>query len=487
MGEAARVCLVSAEVTPFAKTGGLGDAVAGLTRYLARAGHDARLIAPLYSSIDTSGRGFEVVEFARDVPVDCGAERLTFSLVSAPLPDGGPRMYFIHCPPLYDRPSIYTGGEDDALRMAFLARAAIEACQRMGWSPQVFHCNDWHAALLPLYLRTHYGWDNLFSATRTLLTIHNIGYQGVFDSGVLGQLDLAEHANLLPREDVAAGRINFLRTGCVYATALSTVSPTHAREIQTAEYGSGLESLLQRRSGDLVGILNGVDTDEWNPATDPLIPHHYDCEDLTGKIRNKEDLLHSIGLGYRPETPLVGIVTRLTKQKGIDLLRQSLPWFLSNHDMQLVAVGSGDREYETMLGHIALSFPGRAYFYRGYNNQLAHWVEAGSDIFLMPSLYEPCGLNQMYSLRYGTVPVVRRTGGLADSVRDYDWLTGQGTGFVFDDYNHEGLGWALGSALETWRHPEAWTSLVRRGMAEDFSWDRQGLLYLDLYRRLAGA
>jgi starch synthase len=480
-----RICLVSAEVTPFAKTGGLGDAVAGLTRYLSRAGHDARLIVPLYSSIDSYKHGFEVVDFARDVPVQCGPHALSFTLVSGQLPNG-PRMYFVHCPPLYDRSSIYTGGADDALRMAFLSRAAIESCQRMGFAPEVFHCNDWHTALLPLYLRTHYGWDRLFEGSRTLLSIHNIGYQGVFGSGAVDEIGLGGHRDMLPQDDLQSGSISFLKTGILCATALSTVSPTHAREIQTAQYGAGLEGLLRRRSGDLVGILNGVDTEDWDPSTDRLIPHPYDVHSLEGKIRNKEDLLHSLGLGYRPETPVVGVVTRLTKQKGIELFRETLPWFLANYDMELVALGSGEREYEDLLGHLAISFPGRAYFYRGYNDKLAHWIEAGSDIFLMPSLYEPCGLNQMYSLKYGTVPVVRRTGGLADSVENYDWVTGQGTGFVFDDFNHEGLGWALGAALETWRHPEAWTSIVRQGMSRDFSWDRQGQLYVDLYRRLAG-
>ena len=479
-----RIALVSAEATPFAKTGGLGDAVSGLTRFLARAGHDPRLFLPLYSSIDTADKGFEVVDYARDVPLQCGPHRLTFNLVTAPLP-GGPPAYFIHCPPLYDRPSIYTGGADDAARMAFLSRAAIECCQRMGWAPDVFHCNDWHTALLPVYLRAHYAWDHLFDASRTLLSIHNIGYQGVFDKAALAEMALVEQSSWLPQEDLADGHINFLKAGIVHATALSTVSPTHAREIQTPEYGSGLDPLLRQRSADLIGILNGVDTEDWDPATDRLIPHHYDASSLEAKWRNKEDLLHSLGLGFRPETPVVGIVTRLTKQKGIDLLRESLPWFLSHYDMQFVAVGSGDRTYEDMLGGIAISHPGRAYFHRGYDNKLAHWVEAGSDIFLMPSLYEPCGLNQMYSLKYGTVPVVRKTGGLADSVSNYNWEHGTGTGFVFEHYTAEGLGWALGAALETWRHPDAWTALVQRGMAEDFSWDKQGQEYIRLYERLA--
>ena len=481
-----RIALVSAEATPFAKTGGLGDAVAGLTRYLARAGHDARLFLPFYSSIEPGGREVLPVDFARDVALDCGGRELRFSLLTVELPPNGPWVYLVHCPALYEGRGIYTGGADDALRMAFLARAALASCQRMGWAPEVVHCNDWHTALLPVYLRTHYAWDRLFTGTRTLLAIHNIGYQGVFGDGVLGELDLAGHRDRFPAEDLQAGRVNFLKTGILRADALATVSPTHAREIQTPEYGAGLDGLLRMRSGDLTGILNGVDYDEWDPAHDPYIARGYGPDSLDDKLENRRALRELAGLPDRPETPVVGIVSRLTKQKGIDLFFEALPWFLAGWDFQLVCLGSGEERYERFFDELQGRFPGKAWFYRGYSNRMAHRIEAGADIFLMPSLYEPCGLNQMYSLRYGTVPVVRRTGGLADSVRGYSWETGEGTGFVFADFNHEGLGWALGSALVTYGHRDAWRRLQRQGMAEDFSWEKQGAKYVDLYRRIVG-
>lgn len=480
-----RICMASAEATPFAKTGGLGDAVAGLTRYLAGAGHDVRLFLPFYGSIATEGRDFTPVEFARDVPVELGPHRYTFSLWTAPLAPGGPAVYFVQCAALYDRPAIYGSLPDEPLRFGLFARAVLESCQRMAWAPQVLHCHDWHAALLPLLRATHYSWDRLFDGARTLLTIHNVGYQGVFDGRAIDELGLAEHRDLVPEEDRRAGRINFLRTGIVHAQALSTVSPRHAQEIQTAEYGSGLEDLLRRRAHDLIGILNGVD-DEWNPATDPLIPSHYTRDDLAGKLECKRVLVTELGLRYRPEVPVLGIVSRLTKQKGIDLLVEVLPELLAQRDVQLVTVGSGDRGYEDFFEKLQRRFPDRAVCYRGYSNELAHRVEAGADLFLMPSLYEPCGLNQMYSLRYGTPPIVRSTGGLADSVEPWRWETGEGTGFVFEHYTAAGLAWAIRAALETWPHPESWTRLVRNGMARDFSWQAQGRHYQDLYRRLVG-
>jgi starch synthase len=480
-----KICLVSAELTPFAKTGGLGDAVAGLARALAAAGHDVRPFLPAYSSMSWQRWGIVPVDFIRDVEIVSGSHRLTFSLATAPLPGGGPPVYFVHCPGLYERKGIYTGQQDDAGRFAFLARAAIESCQRMGFAADVFHANDWHAALLPLYLRTHYEWDALFRSARTLLTIHNVGYQGTFGSDILGDLGLGGHERWLPADDLAAGSFNFLKTGLWLADGLSTVSPRHALEIQTREYGAGLEDLLRARSGALVGILNGVGP-EWDPENDPLLPAHYTREDLRGKAENKRKLLAELGLEARGRTPLLGIVTRLTKQKGIDLFFEVLPALFSQRDVQLVAVGSGEARYERFFAELQERFPRQVVAYRGYSDALAHRVEAAADVFLMPSLYEPCGLNQMYSLKYGTVPVVRATGGLADSVEPYDWRTGEGTGFVFEHYTPEGLAWAIDSALETFKNPAAWLRLQQQGMAKDFSWGRQAERYVEVYARLLG-
>jgi starch synthase len=475
-----KIALVSAELVPFAKSGGLGDAVAGLARQLVRRGHDVRPFLPLYRSIDRTGLDLHEVEFARDVPIRSGPHELRFTLRAGKLPGDGPTVYFIDCPGLYDRKSIYTGDLDDAGRFAFLARASIESCQRMGFGPAVFHVNDWHAALVPLYLRTHYAWDQLFRRSKTLLSIHNVGYQGVFGADVVEDLDLADHRAWLPQIDLAGGKFNFLRAGAQLADALSTVSPRHAREIQTAEYGSGLEGLLRARAGVLFGILNGVDED-WNPATDALLPVRYDADSLDGKLENKRRLIAELGFARGADRPLFGIVSRLTRQKGFDIAFDLLPALLTAHDAQLAVVGSGEARYENYFTELAARLPGRVVFYRGYSNDLAHRVEAAADIFLMPSLYEPCGLNQLYSLRYGTIPVVRATGGLADSVRPYDWKTGEGTGFVFEHFTAEGLAWAIESALATYRDPIAWTRLVRQAMAQDFTWDRQVTQYLELY------
>jgi starch synthase len=394
-------------------------------------------------------------------------------------------VYLIRCPELYDRPSIYSGDNDDAYRFAFLSRAAIECCQRMGWGPHVFHCHDWHTALLPLYLRTIYGWDSLFQSSRTLLTIHNIAYQGVFPASILGDLELAEHSDRFHQEDLAAGVVNFFKTGILYADGLSTVSPTYAREIQEGEYGMGLQNLLRARRDHLVGILNGVDYNEWNPGSDRFIAAPYSALDPSGKRRNKQVLLESLSLAPGTDAPIFGVVSRLTSQKGFDLMFEPLPEMLAATDARLVALGSGEARYEEFFNSLQHRFPGRVCFYRGYNTELSHLIEAGADIFLMPSRFEPCGLNQMYSLKYGTPPLVRRTGGLADSVELFNPLSGEGTGFVFDQFSVDAFRWALSYALETYRDPPSWRQLMQNGMRQDFSWERQGAIYQELYRRLA--
>jgi starch synthase len=301
------------------------------------------------------------------------------------------------------------------------------------------------------------------------------------DLGRLADLGLDRHRRLL---DLSPGVLNFLRHGILYADALTTVSRTYAREIQTPEHGFGLDGLLRARAGQLVGIVNGVDYGEWNPETDPRIPHRYSARDPAGKAAMKGALLQGIGMDDTA-APVVGVVSRLTRQKGFDLAFDVLPELLSSRDLRLVALGSGEERYEELFRRLQEHFPGRAWFYAGFNNDLAHWIEAGADIFLMPSRFEPCGLNQLYSLRYGTPPVVHKTGGLADTVEPFDAATGEGTGFVFEHFDPQGLGWALGQALDIYPHRPAWQRLMQNGMARDFSWDVQGPEYLELYERLA--
>jgi starch synthase len=479
------VCQVAAELTPFAKTGGLGDVAAGLSRYLGRTGHDVRLFLPFYAQIARRGETFVPVDFLQNVPLWMGDRLFHFSVRTCKLPASDVDIYFIDCGELFGHGGIYQGDLADGTRFAFLTRAAFECCQRMGWSPHIVHCHDWHTALAPVYLKTLYSWDSLFHRTRTVLTLHNMGFQGLVDAGSLQRLGLAEHAGWFDRTDLGAGRINFLKTGLLHTDFITAVSRTYAKEIQTAEDGFGLDWLVRGRADHLRGIVNGVDYGEWDPAIDPNLPHHYSAADLTGKREMKQALLQ--GVGMEPtDAPVIGLVSRLTPQKGFDLCFDVLPDLLSRRDCRLVALGSGEDQYEQFFNELSWRFRGRAWYYRGYNEPLSHWIEAGADLFLMPSLFEPCGLNQMYSLRYGTPPIVRRTGGLADTVQLFDSSTGEGTGFLFDHFHAAGLRWALDYALDTYPHRDTWERLQRNGMAQDFSWEVQGKEYVEVYGGLVG-
>ena len=481
-----RIAQISAELAPFAKTGGLADVTAALAAFLHRHGHEVRTFVPLYASVAQKVRDLHPVAGLQRVPLAMGRWPLAFSLWEGAQRDGTP-VSFVHCPALFGRDGLYTEGWDEGIRFAFLTRAALVSCQHLGWSPQVLHCHDWHAALGPLYLRSRYAWDRLFRDTKSVLTLHNVGYQGIFPADRLDDLDLAHERHLFWQEDLQAGRIDFLKTGIVYADLITTVSRTHAEEIQTPEQGFGLDALLRERRGSLLGIANGIDVEEWNPETDPHLPARYRVADPSGKEECKRALLAEAGLdGSRPR-PLVGIVSRLTYQKGIDLLFDVLPPLLAADEIRFVALGSGESKYVEFLRWLVRSYPGRAAFADAYSDPLAHRIEAGADVFLMPSRYEPCGLNQMYSQRYGTIPVVRRTGGLADTVEPYDPERDAGTGFVFDHFTAQGLSWALRWAVHVWRSdPAAWARMRRRGMERDFSWDRQGGIYVEAYERLLG-
>jgi starch synthase len=480
-----KILLVSSEITPFAKTGGLADVSAAISRFLGRTGHDVKPLMPLYRRVESADWPLSEVPGLQDVTLELGPRSFTFSVLSSPLPDSDVDVLFLHCPELFGRDLIYTSDSDEHQRFGLFSRAALAICQRLGWSPDVIHCNDWHTGLLPLYLKAGYSWDELFRNTKTVLTIHNIGYQGTFGAGAVDELGFEDHRHLFHQERLAAGAINLLETGILYADALTTVSETYSREIQTPELGMGLDGLLAARADSLIGIVNGVDYGEWNPADDPLLPHHFDADDLSGKERNKAALLEEFSLAEGAEVPTFGIVSRLTAQKGFELLPDILPVVLRQVDARLVVLGSGEPKLEAYFQWLCDAFPDRVGFYEGYSNELAHLIEAGSDAFLMPSRYEPCGLNQMYSLRYGTVPIVRRTGGLADTVEDYDPVTGEGTGFVFDEFESEALLDAMRRALECYRDRTTWRRIVLNGMARDTSWDRQGRHYVDLYEMLA--
>jgi starch synthase len=479
-----KICLVSSELSPLAKTGGLADVSAALSAFLYNQGHDVRVLIPFYSAIDTTTLDITPVKFLQNLSIRIGNHNLTYSIDVTTLRGKSLKVYLLRCPELYNRPGIYTDRPDEHLRFILLSRVAIEMCQQMHFAPDIVHCHDWHTAMVPLYLQTLYAWDKLFDNTRTVLTIHNIGYQGLFNEAVLHDLGMQDIPEKLHQEDLAAGRINFLKTGVLYADLLTTVSPTYAREILDSGYGMGLQDLLQQRRGSLVGILNGVDVEEWNPKQDPLIPYPYSARGLSGKLKNKLALMKELELDSSDDMPLIGMVTRLTTQKGIELIQNVVPRLLQQRRFALAVLGSGEPRYEQFFVGLQQRHRDRVCFYRGFNNKLAHMIEAGSDMFLMPSRFEPCGLNQMYSLRYGTVPIVRRTGGLADSVQLFDPGTQKGTGVVFNDFDDDALHWALTTALDLYQDKKNWRKLVRNGMARDYSWEHQGQIYVDLFRQI---
>ena len=474
-----RILMVTAEYSPFAKTGGLADMVTGLSRELVAAGHDVRVVLPRYAGSPPAPLALGGIQVS---PVAVAGAHPGYGfqqLARGPGPE--PLVYLVDCPPLFGSGGIYGGGELEARRFALLAHAALRLAEVLDWPPDIIHCHDWHAALVPLLLATGYTASQVLRPANVVLTIHNIGYQGVFAGELVPELGLAMPVGRAP----AAG-INFLREGIVAADALTTVSPTHAVEILTAEYGKGLDALLRQRRNRLVGILNGVDYAAWDPAADPALPGHFTAGDLGGKRACRASLVARSGLALSTDVPLLGMVTRLAEQKGIELAVEALRPLLARRAVQAVVLGQGEARYVAQLRQMGEEFPGHFHYFDAQDESLARLVFAGSDAFLVPSIYEPCGLTQMYALRYGAVPVVRETGGLKDTVRHFDVHAGAGTGSVFKHADAAGLSWAIDEVLAWYRHPATWATVQRNGMAEDFSWRHQAPLYAGLYARLIG-
>ena len=479
------ICAIASEVVPFAKTGGLADVASALSRQLTARGHDVRLFVPFYRQISRLELGATRVESLQGLKIVTGRHEYSVDIWRALLPGSATPVYLVESEALYARPKLYTNDPDEHRRFLVLTRAALECCRRMNFRPHIVHSHDWHAAFAPLWLRSNYRNDPVFAATRSVLTIHNIGYQGGFAAADVGDLDLGDDVYLLHQDDFKAGRINALKHGILHAHAVTTVSPTYAREITTPLYGMGMEQALSSRGQAVRGILNGVDYEEWDPRHDRHLPIHFGPQDLAKKAELKRNFL--LRQNLRPvqgRIPLFGVVSRLTPQKGFDLLMETLPKLLQSHDVRVAVLGNGDERYEKFFAGIAERFRGRAWFFGGYDESLAHWIEGASDVFLMPSQYEPCGLNQMYSLRYGTIPVVRRTGGLADSVLHFDPATGAGTGIVFNDFDATAMKWALDTALQWYAQPQLWERIVQNAMRQDFSWDTQANEYLKLFAEL---
>lgn len=483
------VLYVSSEVAPFAKTGGLADVAGALPKALKDMGLDVRIMMPKYGFISERKYVLREVIRLREIPVRLGEREYVVSAKSAFLPDSKVQVYFIDYPPYFDRESPYvnpsTGKDwsDNAERFALFSRAVLEVLRVLHWQPDVIHCNDWQTALIPAYLKTQLKDDPFYAKISTLLTIHNLAYQGVFEEDVVEVIGL-------PRELFGPGgpvefygKVNFLKAGIVFADAISTVSERYAEEIQTEEFGAGLDGVLRSRKDDLYGILNGVDYSVWNPETDEFIPHKYSISDLSGKQRNKEALLTQVGLPYDPNIPVIGMISRLAEQKGFDLLIEAMDQLMAL-DLELVILGTGDPKYHKLLEEYAKKYPEKLSVNLRFDEPLAHLIEAGSDMFLMPSRYEPCGLNQIYSLKYGTIPIVRETGGLADTIQDYDPQTGKGTGFVFKEYSAEAMLAAVRRALNVYQDKTTWTKIMKTAMRQDFSWNVAAKKYVSLYRKL---
>ena len=484
-----RVCFASSEVAPFAKTGGLADVAAALPRFLGRAGHDVRVFMPLYRRVRDGGHLLQKIEGLSQVPLELGPHSVPFDVWHLSLPvegaEGGEvAVYFLDFPSLFERDALYGDDEVEHLRFAAFSHAVLIVCQWLQWAPDIVHCNDWHTGLLPLLLRTYFAWDKLFEGSRSVLTLHNLGYQGVFPLERVREIGLGSIAKHFDQDDVRSGVVNYLKTGVRWADALTTVSETYANEICGADQGMGLDALLRSRREELFGIVNGVDYAEWDPSVDELIAAPYAVDDLAGKRRCRTALAAHFDLEITDSTLVFGIVSRLTPQKGFELLPDVLPVFLQHEDVALCVLGSGEERHERYFTWLAEAFAGRVGFHCGYSNELAHAIEAGSDAFLMPSRYEPCGLNQMYSLRYGSAPIVRRTGGLADTVQNWDPAARQGNGFVFDDFSAQALFDAMRRAIETWKDKASWADLIEQAMRADWSWERQGAKYVALYERL---
>lgn len=474
-----RVLFASSEVAPFAKTGGLADVSAALPKALKALGHEVAVMMPMYRGIQPDD-GIAYASLDGSVAYEnrwCAIHR---KWLAPDLP-----VFLVEHKHYYDRDGIYCGNDgdyaDNAARFAYFSRVVCEFAKKFLPELDVIHVNDWQTAMVPVFMRTHYAHEPRFFGTATLMTIHNMGYQGLFGKDAMETLEL-DWRYFTPQCLEFRDSVNFLKGGLVFSDIICTVSRRYSYEIRTPEFGNGLEGLLQKRSDDLYGVLNGVDYDEWNPATDPHIAAKYWPEDLAGKRACKRALLEECGLWADYEGPVIGIISRLADQKGFDLVAK-VARRLMELDCALVVLGSGESRYESLFLSLAHQYPHKVGVRLAYDAPLAHRIEAGIDMFLMPSKYEPCGLNQIYSLKYGSVPIVRATGGLDDTIEDYDWDQDSGTGFKFHGYHPEALMHAIHRALGLYRDGYRWHGIMQRGMRKDFSWETSAREYEWLYHR----
>lgn len=472
------ILLAASEAVPYAKTGGLADVAGALPKALARLGHQVRLVMPRYS-IDAITSKTETLPGTLAVPFNFSTRQTTVYVDRS----GEAPIYFIDAPEYYSRGRLY-GESDDAERFAFFSRAVVEFARAMGEQIDIIHLNDWMTGLVPAYLKSVYAGDPLFAKTRTLYTIHNLAFQGFFDTYDLGKFGLPDSMNRSDGGLEFHGTGSAMKAGLIFSDMISTVSPRYAQEIQTPEFGQQMDGLLRARREDLVGILNGVDYDEWNPENDHYLTAQYSLHGLGGKVECKRDLLRAFHLPEDLDRPVIGCISRLSDQKGFDLIID-IAWQMLDRNVCFVLLGSGAEFYERRFQALRDSRPEQVGVYLGYSNELAHKIEAGADIFLMPSKFEPCGLNQMYSLRYGTPPIVRAVGGLDDTIENFDRSSRRGNGFKFYDYDAGRLLEKVYEALLVYTDRELWEALMRNGMGADHSWERAAGQYEKVYEWLA--
>lgn len=478
-----RVLFVTSEAVPFAKTGGLADVAGALPKFLQALGCEIKLVMPYYRMVRRSGVPVEPLN--KTLEVTLGDEKLPAELYQGQLAKDVP-VYFIGCEEFFDREYLYGTSKgdyfDSAERFTFFSKASLALARSLDFSPDIIHHHEWQTGLISAYLKTVYRKDPFFSSTAVAFTIHNIAYQGIFRKEKLALTGLPPEV-YNPEGIEFWEKINFMKAAIVYADVINTVSRKYSEEIQTPEFGYGLEGILKKRSQDLYGILNGVDYEEWDPAHDRHLAARYSLEDLAGKRECKRDLLREFHLPSSLETvPVLGVISRLADQKGFDLLAEIIEDLFSL-DVGFVLLGTGDQKYHDLFAQIGRKYPRKAGIRIAYDDRLAHKIEAGADFFLMPSRYEPCGLNQIYSLRYGTIPVVRATGGLEDTIVPYDPATGRGNGFKFVRYEAKEFLRQIKAALQIYHQPGPWKQLVRNAMTADFSWQRSAESYMELYRK----
>lgn len=476
------ICFVSSECVPFVKTGGLADVSGSLPLALSGLDCNIKIFLPFYNIINSETHNIIPVEEIKNIEVLIGKKTVLFSLFTCKLQNSPIDVYFIDCPEYFHREKVYTNDPDEDERFILFQKAVLISLKLLKWSPDVIHCNDWQTGLIPAYLKKTYSTDDFYKNTVSVFSIHNIAYQGLFDKSSFLNTNF-------PPEDFqpfCQFELNeyfcFIKAGISYAEIVTTVSPTYAGEIQTPEYGAGLEGVLAERKDDLYGIINGIDNELWNPEIDKLIPFNYSFSSFGNKIKNKKELLKKVNLEFSENTPLLGVVSRFAWQKGLELFEPIIEKLLSKN-LQLIVLGEGESKYEEFFKKVSKKYPEKFIVFVEYNNELAHQITASSDIFLMPSKYEPCGLNQMYSLNYGSVPVVRKTGGLADTVKDVDESGDNGNGFTFNDIDSSQFLNAIERALSYFQNKEKWEKIVRVGMDENFSWKNSAEKYLDIYEK----